>query len=70
MTLTDITPLTRKTFEAAWLIKEHPPRWAHPNKLAVWKKVLRGRPFQGEVGYAQWPERPLPWSWAMLSLSR
>lgn len=70
MTLTDITPLTRKTFEAARLIKEHPPRWTHPNKLAVWKKVLRGRPFQGEVGYAQWPERPLPWSWAMLSLSR
>ena len=60
MTPTDLTPLTRKTYDAARLIKEYPPRWTHPNKLSVWEKVLRGRPFQGEVGYAQWPGRPIP----------
>lgn len=60
MTPTEVTPLTRKTCDASRLVKDHPPRWTHPNKLAVWKQVLRGQPFQGEVGYAQWPARPIP----------
>ena len=35
MTPTDVIPLTRKTHDAAKLVKDHPPSWTHPNKLAV-----------------------------------
>ena len=27
MTPTDFIPLTRKTYDAAKLVKDHPPRW-------------------------------------------
>lgn len=54
-------PLDRVSFDAAKLIEEHPPRWKHRNKQAVFDLVgLAGHPFEGNILYARWPTQQLP----------
>ncbi|MFB3787554.1 MAG: hypothetical protein ACE15F_14420 [bacterium] len=54
-------PLERFQFEAARLMEEHPPRWRHPNKQAVFDVVRSAKyPFAGLIHYARWPKQTLP----------
>lgn len=54
-------PLNRISFDAAKLIVQHPPRWRHPNKQAVYDRCASsGHPFEGAVEYARWPAQPIP----------
>lgn len=56
-----VEPIDRIDFEAARLIEEHPPRWHHPNKAAVFRVAsLPEHPFAGLVRYARWPQAPVP----------
>ena len=54
-------PLERVRFDAAELVLDHPPRWRHRNKQAVFDLVRSSNyPFEGQIVYARWPEMPLP----------
>ncbi len=54
-------PLDRRTFDAATLMREHPPRWTHPNKRAVFEVAAPpGSVHQGTIGYSRWAAEPLP----------
>ncbi len=56
-----IEPLDRARFDATKLFADHPPRWFHPNKQAVFEIACSsGDPFEGEILYSRWPEAPLP----------
>jgi poly(ADP-ribose)glycohydrolase PARG len=55
------TPLDRVCFDAAKLLRDHPPRWHHPNKSAVFDIARSSsHPFEGQIMYARWPEVQLP----------
>lgn len=54
-------PLERAEFEAASLIREHPPQLHHPNKQVVYEVATStGDPFAGRIRYARWAATELP----------
>lgn len=54
-------PLERTTFDAATLMAEHPPRWQHPNKEAVFRLACPpGTSVGGTLEYSRWEAMPLP----------
>lgn len=54
-------PLDRRSFDAAVLMAEHPPRWEHPNKrLAAEVSCPAGARHSGTIGYSRWSAPPLP----------
>jgi Poly (ADP-ribose) glycohydrolase (PARG), Macro domain fold len=65
----NMEPLERYQFDSAELMRQHPPRWHHRNKAAVFEAAgSSGYPFEGIIKYARWPEMQLPDS--ILSRSR
>jgi hypothetical protein len=46
--------------DAAVLAIEHPPRFTHPNKQAVFGKLMTGTPPAGRVAYSRWSAPALP----------
>ena len=56
-----IEPLQRRTYEAAQLVRQHPPVLRHPNKQLLF---AIGSPadavHSGRLEYSRWPEIPLP----------
>ena len=56
-----VEPIDFVCYEAADLIREHPPIWQHPNKEVVYEIACSsGFPFSGEVVYVRWPAQTLP----------
>jgi hypothetical protein len=54
-------PLEHRQFDAETLVVEHPPRWGHPSKRAIYELHCHaGGPHAGTIEYARWPEPPLP----------
>jgi hypothetical protein len=54
-------PLDRRRFEAAALMRDHPPVWTHPNKRLVFEIACPpGSVHQGMIGYSRWTAQPLP----------
>jgi len=54
-------PLERAEFDAAELVRAHPPQVLHPNKAVVYEVATStSDPFEGRIRYARWPETPLP----------
>lgn len=54
-------PLDRRTFDAATLMRDHPPRWTHPNKRVLFEVACPpGSVHQGTIGYSRWAAEPLP----------
>jgi hypothetical protein len=54
-------PLESIQFDAGELVRQHPPRWRHRNKAAVYEVACStGYPFEGTIRYARWPAMPLP----------
>jgi hypothetical protein len=42
-------------------MRDHPPRWTHPNKRAVFEIACPpGAAHQGTIGYSRWAPEPLP----------
>lgn len=42
-------------------MRDHPPRWTHPNKRAVYEVACpSGSVHQGTIVYSRWPAEPLP----------
>jgi hypothetical protein len=63
-----LNPIDRVSFDAAELLKEHPPRWHHSNKQLVYEiGCSSGFPIEGQVEYARWPAQKLPESVPPLS---
>jgi hypothetical protein len=54
-------PIDRVSFEAATLLREHPPQWPSGNKQLVFDIACSSNfPFEGQVAYARWPKQELP----------
>jgi hypothetical protein len=54
-------PIDRRRFDAAALMRDHPPRWTHPNKRLVFEIACPpGSVHQGTIGYSRWAAEPLP----------
>jgi hypothetical protein len=53
-------PIAARSFEAAELVRDFPPRWEGRNKKAVWEVSSQGEPFAGVIRYARWPARDWP----------
>jgi hypothetical protein len=53
--------IDRRTFEAAQLMAQHPPRWHDPNKRVVAEvSCPPGAMYAGTIGYSRWPAMNLP----------
>ena len=53
--------IDRRTFEAAALMVQHPPRWRDRNKLVVADlSCPLGAEHRGTIGYSRWRAIPLP----------
>lgn len=53
--------LDRRTFDAATLMRDHAPRWTHPNKRLVFEiGSPPGSIHGGTIGYTRWAAEPLP----------
>jgi hypothetical protein len=54
-------PLERRSYDAARLVADFPPRWSHRNKIAAYEIAcpadLRA---SGTIGNSRWPALPLP----------
>ncbi len=56
-----MNPLAREIFPLSTLFDEHPPRWNHHNKQAIFAAVAQAaHGLQGELGFSRWPTVPLP----------
>ncbi len=54
-------PLQRRTYEAAALVRQHPPALRHPNKQALFAIACPpGAVHSGRLEYSRWPAFPLP----------
>jgi len=54
-------PLQRRAYEAAALVRQHPPALRHPNKQALFAIACPpGAVHSGRLEYSRWPELPLP----------
>lgn len=54
-------PIERRSFGAAHLMASYPPRWSHPNKVAVYEIACPpGSRFAGTLDYSRWAAMPLP----------
>lgn len=54
-------PLERLSFDAATLVREHPPVLRHTNKLVVYAVACpEGSAHAGTIGYTRWPAMTLP----------
>lgn len=54
-------PLERLTFDAATLVREHPPVLRNTNKLVVYTVACpEGSQHAGTIGYSRWPAMALP----------
>src|SRR5262245_16584209 len=51
--------LERRDFDAAELVRAHPPRLRHGHKQSIHELVTRTPP-RGRIHYSRWPTRPLP----------
>lgn len=59
--MTTPEPLERLTFDAADLVREHPPVLRHTNKLVVMSVACaEGCGHSGTIGYTRWGAMPLP----------
>ena len=56
-----IEPLQRRTYDAAELVRMHPPVLRHPNKQLLFAiGSPAGAVHSGRLEYSRWPEIPLP----------
>jgi Poly (ADP-ribose) glycohydrolase (PARG) len=53
-------PLDRREFDAATLMRQHPPVLRSPNKLVVFRIACPDRTAGGHISYSRWAEMPLP----------
>ena len=53
-------PLLRRTFDAALLVREHPPAFTARNKVAVQERLGKGDPPRGTLELTRWSEAALP----------
>lgn len=59
--MADPEPIERRDFEADSLMRQHPPRWRHPNKGVVFEVACPpGSVQRGTVGYTRWEAMVLP----------
>lgn len=57
----DLNPIDRVSFEAARLLREHPPQWRHDKKRLVYEiGCSSGFPIEGQIVYARRPAQLLP----------
>lgn len=56
----DPHPLFRRTFDAALLVREHPPAFTAPNKIAVQERLSKGDSPRGTLELTRWSEAALP----------
>jgi hypothetical protein len=59
-TIDETKPLARLEFDAAVLVREHPPRLTNANKKAVCAAASSGPAPAGKIIFTRWPERRLP----------
>ncbi len=52
--------LGRASLDAASLVRDHPPRFKHPNKRLVYERVMTAGPPRGTITYSRWAEPPWP----------
>ena len=56
-----MTPIERLDFDAAALMREHPPVWRDPNKRAVYETACPpGSVHHGRIGFTRWGAMSLP----------
>ncbi len=56
-------PIDRQSFEVQQLVRDHPPRWRHPNKTIVHEIACPpGSSHRGRIEYTRWAAMPLPGS--------
>jgi hypothetical protein len=53
-------PLERRHYDAATLMRRHPPVLRNPNKQVVYRIVCPDGTVAGHVSYSRWAEMPLP----------
>ncbi len=59
--MADPEPIERRFFKAGSLMRQHPPRWRHPNKGVVFTVACSpGSVHRGTVGYTRWEAMLLP----------
>jgi hypothetical protein len=57
----NVTPIERLDFDAAALMREHPPVWRDPNKRAVYETSCPpGSVHHGRIGFTRWGAMSLP----------
>ncbi len=52
--------LGRINFDAAKLLREHPPRFKHAHKRLVFERAMASTEPRGTLSYSRWAECPLP----------
>ena len=53
-------PLDRGEFDAAELMRQHPPMLRSPNKVVVFRIACPDGTADGHVSYSRWAQMPLP----------
>jgi hypothetical protein len=68
MQIDDTYRLTSRSFNAATLMTEHPPRLHHPHKRAIFEIACpRNCKITGTINYSRWRAMPLPESFECIS---